>query len=143
MPAFRNISGTWKNVAVYRNISGTWKLGILWRKISGTWKQITSVMTASATPTAVGNVHIGGGTTTVTSDATTATPSGGTAPYTYAWSQTGGDSMTITSPTAASTTFSKSVPDAVGYEGYFVCVVTDNVGQVAATNTVTCTLAND
>jgi hypothetical protein len=41
----------------------------------------------------------------VTTDALTATPTGGTAPYTYLWSRVG--SCTITNTTSASTTFSE------------------------------------
>jgi hypothetical protein len=143
MPLYRNIGGVQKSTKAYRNISGTWKACSVWRNIAGVWKQITSLMTASATPTNVGFVKVGGGTSVLTSDATTATPTGGTGPFTYVWSQVGGDSMTINTPNAASTTFSKSVPDAAGFTGYFVCTITDSLGAVAATNTVQCDLAND
>lgn len=143
MPLFRNISGVQKSVRAYRNISGTWKECAVWRNIAGVWKQVTSLMTATATPATVGFVKTGPGTSTLTSDPTTAVPSGGTGPYTYNWQQVGGDSMTITTPTASSTTFSQSVPDAVGFTGYFTCTITDSLGAMATTNTVECTLAND
>ena len=143
MPVYRNISDTWKSVTPWRKISGTWKSCIQWRNISGTWKQLNSFMTASASPAVVGVTTTAGSTVTVTSDATTATPSGGTGPYSYLWQQVGGDAMTITSPTSASTTFSESVPNGTGYVGYFTCTITDSLTAMATTNNVECSLSND
>jgi hypothetical protein len=64
-----------------------------------------------------------------TTGSVTVTPSGGTAPYTYAWTwASGGASITITSATAATTTFSAATL-AIGEtrSGQARCTVTDNV----------------
>jgi hypothetical protein len=67
-----------------------------------------------------------------TTPAAVASPSGGLAPYTYAWTfSVGGASIVITSPTAASTTFSASGLSSAGEtrSGTAVCTVTDSLGQ--------------
>lgn len=62
--------------------------------------------------------------------------------YTYLWSQTGGDSIVITTPTGSSTTFSGAPPSpGTMLSGTFVCTVTDAIGQVAVTNTVVVNLS--
>lgn len=68
----------------------------------------TASFLVSTNPPNVYSSGAGGG--TQTTSAMTAAISGGTAPYTYSWSIVSGDSITITSPTAGSTTFSGSVP---------------------------------
>jgi hypothetical protein len=99
-------------------------------------------MLATASPT---TLYKSGGTGTITSNSTTVTPSGGTSPYSYAWTKVTGDTLTVTSPTAASTTFSTS---GLG-EGNFVaatyrCTVTDSTTPTALTATadVSVTLEN-
>lgn len=76
------------------------------------------------------------GTGTANSTATTITPSGGTAPYTYAWSlvsYTAGVAPTPSAPSAATTLF---IQTGIGPGDYYVavfrCTVTD-----AALNTTT------
>lgn len=67
----------------------------------------------------------------------TATPTGGTGPYTYAWSQVSGDlSITIGSPTSATTQFSATITSSDYIVGTFVCQVTDSGALVANSNTV-------
>lgn len=78
-----------------------------------------------------------GGACTNSSITVTATPLGGTAPYTYQWSLVGSipdviskvyGGFNITSPTSASTTFTCN--DNPGtYTGYFNCLVTDSAGR--------------
>ena len=143
MTVYRKISGTWKAVTPYRKVGGVWKSCIMWRKVGGVWKQLNSFMTASASPGLVAGSTTSGSTVVVTSNSTTCTPSGGAPGYTYSWAQVGGDTMTIDSPTASSTTFSKSVGNGATFVGYFVCTVTDSLGATAATNTVECQLSND
>jgi hypothetical protein len=71
--------------------------------------------------------------TTLTTAPTTATASGGTAPYTYAWTWiNGGTGITIDSPTSASTTFSGThVSDGTVLSGTALITVTDNVSDTA------------
>lgn len=74
-----------------------------------------------------------GGPATAISDLATATESGGTGPYTYAWTFVSGDAMTIGAPTSNATTFSKT-NDVAGnpvFNAVFKCTVTDNNSNTA------------
>lgn len=66
----------------------------------------------------------------VASSPTTATPSGGLGPYTYAWSLLTG-SMTITNPTSATTRFSRSLPVYGSASATARVTCTDSLGAVA------------
>jgi hypothetical protein len=74
-----------------------------------------------------------------------AQPTGGTAPYSFAWSITGsaGGTWSITSPTQASTTFVGG-PCGPGesFEATFVCTVTDAAGISATTDEVEAIVSN-
>lgn len=91
-----------------------------------------SPLTASASPEAVGGVAYGDG--NVTTNATTVTPAGGTAPYTYAWtvvSYTNGSGPPVAnSPTAAITTITQTgvIEDD---SAVLRCTVTDDNGATA------------
>ena len=63
----------------------------------------------------------------------TITASGGSSPYTYAWTKVTGDTFTVTSPTAASTTFSTSADNQTdGEQAIYRCTVTDDDGNKAS-----------
>lgn len=64
-------------------------------------------------------------------DATTVTPSGGTGPYTYAWTQVSGDPFTCNNPTAATTTFRSTVAKASTNTSVWRCTVTDSLSATA------------
>ena len=83
-------------------------------------------LTASVSPTtAVGTSDQASG--TVTSNAVVVTASGGTGPYTYAWSQVSGDTITINAPTSNSTSFTGNPASPDGsLSGVFKCTVTDD-----------------
>lgn len=72
----------------------------------------------------------------VTTGIATATPTGGTAPYTYLWS--GGDeNWTITNPNSQSTAFrAASVPPADGFVTSFICTVTDDNDSIVVSGSV-------
>lgn len=93
-----------------------------------------SSLSASASPSIVHGTSMGSG--TVSTNNTTVTPTGGTAPYTYAWTvieYDNGVSPTIAGPTSATTGFTQtSVGPGEFYSATFRCTVTD-----AATNTAT------
>jgi len=58
----------------------------------------------------------------------TATESGGTGPYTFAWSRVSGAVINIDTPAVASTTFT-GTPGVDGIlTGVYKCVVTDSAG---------------
>lgn len=68
----------------------------------------------------------------------TCIPSGGTPPYTYLWSESGGPTAEVTcvSPTAATTAFySYDVPD-YSYTVDYICTVTDAAMASAASGSV-------
>ena len=78
------------------------------------------------------------GSGTVATDPITATPSGGTPGYTYAWVYSGGDgSVTPVSPTSATTTFNATVASGDDKIAYYTCNVTDSASNMASSNTVT------
>ena len=73
---------------------------------------------------------------TATTNSTTVTPSGGVSPYTYSWALLSGDTLTVNSPTSATTTFSASSLTAgeILYSTYR-CTVTDSTSGTALTAT--------
>jgi len=89
---------------------------------------IASPMTASASPETV--FGFSGGSGLATTDSTTVTPSGGTAPYSYAWTLLTFDNATPPSadlPTAATTTFTQTgIGPSENYSATWQCEVTDS-----------------
>ena len=69
---------------------------------------------------------------TVTTGSVTVTASGGTGPYTYAWTNVSGDTFTVTSPTAATTTFSITVAVDEVKTAQYRCTVTDSLAATYA-----------
>lgn len=61
----------------------------------------------------------------LTSNNATASPSGGKAPFTFAWSRVSGDVFTITQPVGATTEFIASGTDE-NKGGLYKCVITDD-----------------
>jgi hypothetical protein len=75
--------------------------------------------------------------TKLTTSSVTATPSGGTSPYTYAWTQLSGDAISCNSPSAATTTFVASALDVGEYRyATYRCTVTDATAATAAADLV-------
>lgn len=72
-----------------------------------------------------------------TTNSVTVTPSGGTAPYTYAWAFVDGDAgISINSPTSATTSFSGD-PVGTALAATYRCTVTDSAGSpLTATFTI-------
>jgi hypothetical protein len=88
-------------------------------------------LAASVSPTYAYGSDVPG---SVVSSSVTVTASGGTAPYTYAWTRkTGVGSIVATSATSASTTFSETLVAGQTRENIWTCTVTD---AAAATTTV-------
>lgn len=106
----------------------------------------TTPLTASATPSSVtGSTRIAQP-TTVTTASTTAAPSGGTGPYTYAWvrvSYAGGAAPTITAASSASTAFQQASDISFAtYTAVFRVTITDVFGQTATAD-VSASFYND
>ena len=98
-------------------------------------------MSASASPSATSGFAIG--VSAITTNSTTVTPTGGTGPYTHAWTLLSRDhpttDPTANSPTSATTTFTQTNVMAGGfYTAEFLDTVTDSLGATA-TVTVTTT----
>lgn len=106
------------------------------RDASGVAKTFWQAMTASAAPSSVSGAANVNGTVTVVTNSTSATPAGGTGPYTYLWSG-GSAGWSIGSPNNATTSFARSGlgPDDSDTTT-FTCTVTDATGVTATTNSV-------
>lgn len=84
---------------------------------------------AISAPYAVGGATAGGPGTT--SPASVVTASGGTPTYTYAWAKVSGSTLTVNSPTAASTTFTGTPGVNSTLNAIYRCTVTDSAGSPA------------
>ena len=94
---------------------------------------IRLAMTASASPT---SLYKTGPTASQTTASVTVTPSGGVSPYTYAWTLLTGATLTVNSPTAATTTFSKTgMISGDSFDATYRCTVTDSTGGTPLTAT--------
>lgn len=89
-------------------------------------KSSVSPVTGSASPSSISAT----GTGAITSGSTTVTASGGTGPYTYAWSRISGATIAITSPSSASTTFSATPGAGMDVFATMQCLITDSLGAV-------------
>lgn len=94
--------------------------------------ELVSSLTVAITPD---TIEGGGRNSGITSNAATATPTGGLAPYTYAWVITSG-TATATSPTLATTTFrQEGIPEDTVMVATAQVTVTDAIGQTATDTT--------
>ena len=150
MPTQVRVGGSWTQLAGCKIYStGAWR-EILAIKVyaGGAWRDVANF--SAPTPPPGGGGGGGGGTpmsldtspetqfksgsgSSLVSAAVTATPSGGVAPYTYAWTiQSSDGSSTINSPTLATTTFTNTglvVEEPV--TPVFLCTATDSLGASA------------
>jgi hypothetical protein len=114
---------------VLRDVSEIWA-----RDSNGVPRLVFSLgppLSAAADPETVGGVAYGSG--TVNTNPSTATATGGTLPYTYAWaviSHSNVTSPTIDLPTAATTSFTQTGVVEDDY-AVFRCTITDDVGATA------------
>ena len=139
-----NVGGVWKTVKTAKvNVAGVWRTATKARvNVAGVWK-VGDLFLLPLTATVNDSTPSGEtfGPTTVETNTVTVTPSGGAAPYTYAWVRTSGVGS-ANSPTAAVTSFLAIVPKFNTYVGAFLCTVTDAIGGTA-TVTVNSTFTNN
>jgi hypothetical protein len=95
---------------------------------------VRSNFSASASP---GSLYASTSTSSATTASTTVTVTGGVSPYSYAWTLLEGDSITVTSPTSASTTFSTNslISEGMIYFSTYRCTVTDSTSGTPLTAT--------
>lgn len=80
-------------------------------------------------------------TATLSGASVQATPVGGTPSFTYLWSKVSGDTITIDSSTADTTTFTATgMVSPETRVALFKCTVTDALGAVQATRNITITI---
>lgn len=138
MSAFRNSANALKAFETVRGRDTTGTLRtfntIRMRDASNTLRTVFTSLNAFASPPSVSGTQgsFGPGSLTITSNAVTAAPVGGVAPYAYSWAYSSGDTgITITSASSASTAFSKSLALGIEVAADFTCVVTDVNGATA------------
>jgi len=135
------VGGSWHTIThgeMYRG--GSWRTltrGEIYK--SGAWHTLfyfIQPMSVSISPDFVSKVSR---TSPVTSVDVTTTPSGGAAPYTYAWSTSAG--ITATAPTNAVTKMTAALGDGDTVSGTASVTVTDSLGTTAG-DSVPVTLTN-
>ena len=141
------VGGTWQTLASgWVKVAGTWeRVQSAWVKVAGTWQQVYVNFTASASDTTPSGSGSGASETGfVTSNTTTITPSGGTAPYTYAWAQGPGlpassGPYNAVAATSATTAFNDTVSalDASSTEDWTCTVTDDDLNETTVTVSVT------
>lgn len=106
----------------------------------------TTPLSASVSPTSVTGATSILKPTTVQTTPASASPIGGTGPYSYSWvrlSYIGGAAPTITAPASATTTFQQvSATNFATYTAVFRVTITDVFGQTATAN-VSASFYND
>lgn len=99
---------------------------------------------ASASPSSVSGSGFGITTSTVTTNPSSVSVSGGLPPYTYSWTRVSGSANIFpTASGAASTAFQRALLPVNGAEtADFRCTVTDSLSRTAQTNLVTASVSN-
>src|SRR5688572_28071070 len=131
-------SDAWKAVSACSvRVGGAWKLVLgVGVKVDGVWKQAFGTISPpggdlviTIDKTSVEGVRQGAGSVTTDAVAVTVTPGTGTSPYTYVWTKVSGADFTINTPSAASTTFTRTMAAEEDISAVYKCTVTDNTGQ--------------
>lgn len=139
------VAGNWHQLSkgdLY--IGGQWRTltrGELY--IGGAWKQVLSFippLSLSVSPSDVSGLGSSNKPLRITSDPVMATPTGGKAPFTYAWAITSG-TATAATPTNATTTFSEVVSPGGSKSSTARVTVTDSLAKTAIAD-VSITLEN-
>lgn len=122
--------------------SGTIRIG----EFRGLSKTAAAALSGTVSPTTVSGSQQGataGVVKTVTTVPAAVTATGGTSPYTYAWTLVSGTAATVVSASAASTSFTRNmaVPAAgqTTSSGIYKCTITDAAGATFGAPNVTVT----
>lgn len=132
--------GAWREIDSGRvYVGGAWKRLVEARAyVGGAWKTVatfTPPLSASVSPSTATATTTGGG--TITTNSVTVTPSGGQAPYTYAWSRIVGTRSSVTASTSATTAFRCTLATEDEVADEWRCTVTDNFGSTATVDVLT------
>lgn len=130
----RQFDGTWRTMSSARaRVENVWRNVTSARAyIDGAWRDAATFiqpLTVSVDPTSA-NADVQGSGVAV-SPAVTATPSGGVAPFTYAWTRVSGFSSNATAPSSATSSFSRFVNSGENASEEWRCTVTDALGATA------------
>jgi hypothetical protein len=139
--------GAWRSLVAVQVYSGG-----AWRQVGnftppGTGGGGGGALSLSLSTTAIGGRAGTGATAMTTSNSATVTPSGGLAPYSYAWSVVSSDgqatytidSSTLSTTTATATSLGGPLPSSCGCTIH--CVVTDSLGATATSDIVNASFA--
>ena len=111
---------SWVDVAAVKRWDGSAWVDTGWAA-GGTLAAIVSPATVQTDTVAIEDLAA-----TIISEVATVTASGGTSPYTYAWTQVSGSSaVACDSPSASSTTFSTTIYKGTSRSAVYRCTVTD------------------
>lgn len=129
------IDSSWKVGNLFARVDGAWKAAAVFARIDGAWKSTVGAGSLSVTldKTSLFKTRSPASTSPITSNAVTATPSGGASPYTYLWTQDSGDTLAIGTALSAATNFSAN-PDSpvpMSFSAVMRCTVTDSAGAKA------------
>lgn len=126
--------GAWRSLSsAFIYVGGQWKrITRAEGYVGGAWKSAAAFLPALTVTIDAPNTMVVTTTGVAISDPITAVPSGGSAPYTYTWSRISGTSGDITSPSAATTTFSAYLSTGASEDATFRCTVTDAFGNQAS-----------
>lgn len=141
-----NVSGTTKNVTgVHVRVGGALKqVTGAYIRVNGALKQFYGVITIALSSYSILGRGSSATTLPVTSAPVTATVTGGVGTLTHAWTRTdsGTQPWTIDDPASATTTFTTSCAQGQSFTASFKDTVTDQAGQVIASNPVSVSCAN-
>ena len=113
------------------------------RDEAGALRTVFSALGASVNPFSVDGFGDSPSPIAIQTQPVTAAAQGGTAPFTFAWTQASGDPATILNPTGAQTAFRfASVGPGDSRGASFVCTITDATGASAQPSTVFASATN-
>lgn len=129
MPLFAHKAGGWLQVTPWARKAGAWKMADISGRKSSAWKDSLASLAAGVdAPSLYAESQ-----NTPTTDIATVTPSGGAAPFTYAWAFDSTDgNILINSPSAAATSFQgNGMAPGDTRNAIARCAVIDSLGATA------------